>query len=271
MPKSASSPLTTLGRALYALALLGFGVQYALYGHLRRGLPLCPNWLHPNRIIAYALAALFIAAGLTLLTAWRTLAISLTLGLLLLVSAGLYLQHLNYVLHDGDGRTLFLECLCFASTALILHGLSAGARGKFTLMPGRILFAFAMVVFGIQHFLYIRYLATLVPAWIPGHHLWVLCTGLALIAAGLAIATTIEDKYAAYGLFVLFFGWLVLLHAPRILHALHNADEWSSGLVVLGLSGASLLLAASSTNTKSAPQPPSQPRTRTKVRKWRTS
>jgi hypothetical protein len=254
MPKSAASPLTTLGRVLYALAILGFGIQYALYGHLRRGLPLCPTWLHPNHILAYVLAAIFIAAGLALLTTWRFLAVSLILGLLLLGSAGLYLMHFNYVIYDGDGRTLFLECLSIAASALILHGLSAGASGKYSLLPGRLFFAIALVIFGIQHFLYVRFLATLVPHYLPGHHLWVLATGFALIAAGLSIATTIEDKYAAYGIFVLFFGWLILLHAPRILHALHNGDEWSSGFVVLAFSGTSLLLAASSTGNKPAPQ-----------------
>ena len=249
MPKSSSSPLTTAGRILYALAILGFGIQYALYGHLRRGLPLCPIWLHPNTILAYALAALCIAAGLALLTTWRTTTISLILGLVFLATAVLYLMHFNYVAYDGDGRTLFLECLCLASTALILHGLSSGS--KYSLMPGRLFFAIALIIFGIQHFLYVRYLSTLVPHYLPGHHLWIIGTGLALIAAGLSLATTIEDKYAAYGLFLLFFGWLVLLHAPRILHALHNADEWSSGFVVLAFSGTSLLLAASSGATSS--------------------
>jgi uncharacterized membrane protein len=262
MPKSASSPLTTLGRIFYALAILGFGVQYAVYGHLRRGLPLCPTWLHPNRILAYALAAIFIAAGLALLTTWRALSVSLILGLLLLGSAALYLMHFNYVFYDGDGRTLFLECLSLAATALILHGLSAGS--KYSLLPGRLFLAIAMIVFGIQHFLYLRFLATLVPHYLPGHHLWILFTGIALIAAGLSLATTIEDKYAAYGLFVLFFGWLILLHAPRILHALHNGDEWSSGFVVLAFSGTSLLLAASSSGTRSKPK--SAPR---KERPWR--
>jgi len=262
MPKSTSAPLTTLGRILYALAILGFGIQYALYGHLRRGLPLCPTWLHPNHILTYILAAIFIAAGLALLTTWRTLTVSLILGLLLLGSSALYLMHFNYVVYDGDGRTLFLECLSLASTALILHGLSSGSR--YSLMPGRLFFAIALVIFGIQHFLYVSFLATLIPHYLPGHHLWVLGTGLALIAAGLSLATTIEDKYAAYGLFILFFGWLVLLHAPRILHALHNGDEWSSGFVVLAFSGTSLLLAASSTGltSKRAPAPK-------KVRPWR--
>jgi uncharacterized membrane protein len=249
MPKSAASPLTTTGRIFFALAILGFGVQYALYGHLRIGLPVCPPWLHHNQLIAYSLAAILAAAGISMLSAWRLQATALILALLLLLTSALYLQRLNYILHDGGGRTVFLECLSLAATALILHGLSAGANAKLSLMPGRILFAFAMIVFGAQHFMYARFVATLIPAWIPQHYFWTIFTGIALIAAGISIATTIADKYAAYGLFVLFFGWLVLLHIPRILHALHSGDEWSSGFVVLALSGASLLLADSSTNT----------------------
>ena len=262
MPKSSSSSLNTLGRIFYALAILGFGIQYALYGHLRRGIPLCPIWLHPNTLLAYALAALCIAAGLALLTTWRTTTASLILGLVFLATSVLYLLHFNYVAYDGNGRTLFLECISLAASALILHGISSG--NKYSLMPGRLFFAIAMIVFGIQHFLYVGFLATLVPHYLPAHHVWVLATGLALIAAGLSIATTIEDKYAAYGLFILFFGWLITLHIPRILHALHNGDEWSSGFVVLAFSGTSLLLAASSTGltSKRAPAPK-------KVRPWR--
>ena len=252
MPRSTTNPIIAIGRALYALAILAFGIQYAIFGHLRLGLPLCPNWLPNGRLIAYALAVILFAIGFTLLAAWRTLATSLILGLLLLVTSCLYLQRMNFVLHDGNGRTLFLECLTLAASALVLHGLSASSAAKLTLMPGRILFAFAMIVFGAQHFMYTRYIAALVPAWIPQHRFWVILTGIALIAAGVAIATTIADKAAGFSLFALFFLWLVLLHAPRILHALHNADEWSSGFVALAFSGASLLLAASSDHTRRA-------------------
>ncbi len=269
MPNSVSSPLATLGRVLYALSLLGIGVQYALYGQLRRALPLCPTGLPHHHVLAYALAAVCIGSSLLLLVSWQTLSVSLILGLLLLASSALYLwplqgnlnDTLGYALNNANDRTVFLECLCFAATALILHGLSAGARGRYTLMPGRILFAFAMVLFGLQHFLYVHYLATLVPRWIHGHHLWVILTGFALIAAGISIATTIEDRYAAYGLFLLFGGWLILLHAPRIFHHLHSGEEWSSGFVALGLCGASLLLATASGGT-------SKPAKR-KERPWR--
>jgi len=117
MPKSTTNPVIAIGRIFYALAILAFGIQYAIFGHLRVGLPLCPYWLPSSQIIAYALAAILIAIGLALLAAWRTFATSLILGLLLLLTSCLYLQHLNFVLHDGNGRTLFLECLSLASTA----------------------------------------------------------------------------------------------------------------------------------------------------------
>ena len=250
MPKSTTNPVIAIGRIFFALAILAFGIQYAIFGHLRVGLPLCPYWLPNNQIIAYALAAILIAIGIALLAAWRTFATSLILGLLLLLTSCLYLQHLNFVLHDGNGRTLFLECLSLASTALVLHGLTAGRGAKLTLMPGRIFFAFALIVFGAQHFMYTRFIAAIVPAWIPQHHLWVILTGIALIAAGVAIATTIADKIAGFCLFALFFLWLILLHIPRVLHALHSGDEWSSAFVVLAFCGSSILLAASSDHTR---------------------
>jgi uncharacterized membrane protein len=250
MAKASSAPVVSTGRILFALAMIAFGVQYAIFGHLRGGLPLCPNWLRYNAAIAYAMAVILIAAGLALLAAWRTAAVSLALGLLLLFTSVLYLQRLEFVLHDGDGRTVFLECLAIASTALVLHGLSIGKGAKLTLMPGRILFAFTMIVFGAQHFMYTRFISYLVPVWIPEHVFWVIVTGIALIAAGVAIATTIADKIAGFCLFAMFLIWLVTLHAPRILHALHSGDEWSSGFVVLALCGSSLLIAASSDHTR---------------------
>jgi uncharacterized membrane protein YphA (DoxX/SURF4 family) len=249
MAKSTTNPVIAIGRSLYAVAILAFGLQYAIFGHLRPGLPLCPNWLPDGTVIAYVLAAVLIAAGVVLLATWRVAVVSLMLGLLLLASCCLYLQHMNFVLHNGNGRTVFLECLAIASAALVLHGLSTGRGAKLSMMPGRIFFAFTLIVFGAQHFMYERYVATLVPAWIPQHTFWIVATGIALIAAGLSLATTIADKIASFCLFAMFFGWLVLLHVPRILHALHSGDEWSSGFVALAFCGASLLLAASSDQT----------------------
>jgi uncharacterized membrane protein len=197
MPNSMTSPLTATGRTLFALAILGFGIQYAIYGQLREGLPMFPAWIPGEQIIAYAMAAILIAATLALLAAFRVDITSLALGILLLAVSSLYLGHLQYTLHDGRGRTHFLQALSFASASLVLHALATGLASKCSLIPCRILFAFAMIVFGAQHFMYTTFISDIVPAWIPQHYFWVIFTGIALIVAGGAIATTVADKAAS--------------------------------------------------------------------------
>ena len=65
-----------------------------------------------------------------------------------------------------------------------------------------------------------------------------------LDAAGLSIAAGIGTRLSATLLGVMFFSWVVLVHAPRIAHALHNADEWNSGYVCLMMAGFALIAAA---------------------------
>jgi hypothetical protein len=54
---------------------------------------------------------------------------------------------------------------------------------------GRFIFAIALVVFGLDHFLFLRFVASLVPPWIPWHLFWAFFFGCAFIAAGVSIAT----------------------------------------------------------------------------------
>jgi hypothetical protein len=75
-------------------------------------------------------------------------------------------------------RTRALELLAFTATAMLLAGSVPVARA------GRILFGLCFVVLGAQHFMYAGFIATLVPAWIPGGGLfWNYATGVGLIAA----------------------------------------------------------------------------------------
>lgn len=78
-------------------------------------------------------------------------------------------------------------------------------------------------------------------------------TGLALVAAGLSIATKILARLSAILFALMFFLWVVLVHAPRVTAHLRNGDEWSSLFVALAMSGAGLLLAAAPPNASSTP------------------
>ena len=115
---------------------------------------------------------------------------------------------------------------------------------------GRYIYAFSMIIFGIQHFMYAPYIAFLIPKWMPVHLFLAYATGVAFIAAGLAIATHIFSRLASFLLGLMFFLWVVTLHAPRVIASPHNADELTSLFVALAFSGASFILTAYSSKNR---------------------
>jgi hypothetical protein len=108
---------------------------------------------------------------------------------------------------------------------------------------GRFLIAIALVVFAVQHFMYARFVATLVPAWIPARLFWAYFTGAAFVAAALAIATKRMLGMAAMLLGTMFLLWVVLLHAPRVAGAIRNGNEVTSLFVAVAMCGLSFALA----------------------------
>jgi uncharacterized membrane protein len=111
---------------------------------------------------------------------------------------------------------------------------------------GRIFVAIALVVFGVQHFMYGGFVAGLVPAWMPGRLFWAYFVGVAFFAAAVGILFEKLARPASTLLGVMFFLFVLLLHIPRI--ALHSRDgnEWTSGFVALAMCGGAWVLASAS-------------------------
>ena len=59
---------------------------------------------------------------------------------------------------------------------------------------GKIFFSITMISFGIDHFLYTGFVATLVPSWFADHNFWAYFAGVALIGSGVAIILEIKCK-----------------------------------------------------------------------------
>jgi uncharacterized membrane protein len=109
---------------------------------------------------------------------------------------------------------------------------------------GRILVAISLVVFGVQHFIYGGFVATLVPAFMPGRLFWAYFVGVAFVAAAIGIVTRILARPAATMLGVMFFLFVVLLHIPRIVGLARDGNEWTSGFVALAMCGSAWILAS---------------------------
>jgi uncharacterized membrane protein len=250
--------LRHFGRILFAIGIAAFGVQYLLQGHYLGGLPPVPPWAPGSFIGAYLVGVFLIVAAVSIAAQWNARLFAALLGTLFLFCVlFLHLQHFSDVIHKGNDRTRALEPLALAAAAFVLAGTFATSSAKpstwhtalgIASKLARFVFAFTLIIFGWQHFEYATYLATLVPAWLPGHLLWIYLTGTGFIAAGASIALKILARLGATFLGLMFFVWVVILHAPRVYASLHNADEWSSLFVALAMAGASFLIASTLSN-----------------------
>jgi uncharacterized membrane protein len=248
----AIDPLFQLGRWFFAAGIAFFAFQYLFYGHYLGGTPPVPPWAPGGAAGTYALGILLLAAGIGLVTPqfgrWSALIVG---ALYLACIVFLHLPHTRDVIFSGQERTRALEPLSLAAAAFTLaavlrtdHATAEGpVSDAFLRRFGIVVFALALPVYGYQHFEYFSYLANLVPAWMPAHKFLIGFTGVAFIAAGLAILFRIMARTAAIWLGIMFFVFTVTLHAPRVNHNPHNADEWASLFVALAMCGASWIIA----------------------------
>jgi len=237
------------GRALFSLAIVAFGVETLVCarsgGHALGPqydvLPVLP-WLPAIPWLAYLFGAIWVACGIGLLFQRTLRTAAAVLGSLLFLCALLLEVPKNAVnLGSIPLRTIVFEPLSLASLAWLLAG--RGATLSFLTRGSRYLLALSLIVFGVDHFLALAFIATLLPGWIPWHVFWVAFFGVAFIAAGLSIGLNFMQRWGAACIGLMFGIWVVTLHLPRVLGlyaipgAPHDPDEWSSLFIAIGLWG----------------------------------
>jgi uncharacterized membrane protein YphA (DoxX/SURF4 family) len=239
------------GRFFLAVAVIAFGVEHLIYAITRAGLG--PPWTPVNHLLAFVIGILLIAGGAGVATGIQVRCAAIMLACVFIIRAILcYTPKLAANIRDPAPWTSSFELLAIGGASLVLVAMSATRTprsGRSRVQPsallswGQNLFAVSLIVFGIQHLMYGPFVATLITPWIPGHLFWAYFVGVAFIASALAIASGILAPLAATLLGTMFFLWVVVLHAPRVAAALHNANEWTSLLVALAMSGGAFIVA----------------------------
>ena len=97
----------------------------------------------------------------------------------------------------------------------------ASGFDKFILF-GPLSFAIAMAIFGADHLVAAKFVATIVPSWIPGHLFWAYFAGFAFIAANSKPGYSIRWRLAASLLGVMIFIFVLTIHIPNFLAASHD-------------------------------------------------
>lgn len=142
----------------------------------------------------------------------------------------------------------------FAGAAILAIGLFAAskeispARGQEKLFVlGRVFFAAPMAVFAAQHFTDTKFVAQIVPSWLPAHLFWTYFVGAALIAAALSIVVKKQARLAAILLAALLILFVLLIHIPNIIAHPRNVLTWALGFRDLAFSGGALGFAGTQT------------------------
>ena len=246
---------TRTARIFFGLGMMGIGIQHFIYSTFRPViLPAWPQWMQ-TPILAYLTGAAIFAAGALILLGRSTKTIPLLLGSFLLFCLffiqcpfTLFIQP-NSPAHLGLWTDPLKE-LALSGGAFVMAGISGDTLKHKSfieqLIPlGKIFFATTLLLFGIDHFLYTDFVATLVPAWVPDHTFWAYVSGVGLIGTGTAIMLKIKRRKIALLASAMLFLWLVLLHIPRAIADPYGAkgNEITSVFEALAFSGIALGIA----------------------------
>jgi uncharacterized membrane protein len=228
-----------IGRLLFALSIVLSGIYQLVTSRWVNLVPAHPGRL-PTPWLVYLVGVLLVLSGVGLLVRRTVAAAAIALAVLLLV------------LFFGFGLPL---ALAQASTGFVwvdplmelalLGGVSLTADGR-VFEKARRFVPWALGAFlaycGLAHFPYAKYVASLIPPWIPAHMFWTYFAAIALIAGGVGVLVPRTARLAATLSGVMLFSWFFLVHLPLAITT-HNVGEISRGLHAVSDSAVAFMLA----------------------------
>lgn len=203
-----------------------------------------PKGLPAYGVLAYVSGLLLIAGGVALLTRkgerFGALLLAAFFGLFVITlhvpNAIAGWKHIGAWLAPAE--SLFA---CLGGVALFAAG--AGALRGTLVTTTRILAGACCVIFGLAHFNYIDFTASMVPAWLPPNQtFWAWATGVGHFAAGLALLSGIQARLAATLEAAMMACFVVLLHIPLVVAAPGSHINWVMLAVASTYAGAAWLV-----------------------------
>ena len=237
--------MSGLGYRVYGLGAIALGLVGLAFGDFASVWQPVPAGLPGRTEIAYAVAALFLFAGLA--ASWRGTAKAGAALLATLFTLCVVLLHVpRIVAHPGVFVTWSgaAEQLALVAAGLMLLAGTGRARSAGLSRIGQTLFGICLLVFGAAHFVYLAETAAMVPKYLPpGQRAWAVATGIAHIAAGLAILSGILARLAAVLATVMFAAFSLLVHIPALIADPHSHLLWAANAINLALIGAAWVVA----------------------------
>ncbi len=236
-------------RIMMAIALIVFGTQHFIYKDLLPKLEPLPAGLPGRTFLAYIIGSIFIIGAISIASGIVDRLFTGIIAAILFASVVFFhLILLAKNLHDPDKWACICEELAIGSGVFVLALLlpvNGEVKNAKAIRTGQIFFAITLIIFGVQHFIYAGYIASLIPEWIPVHIFWAYFVGVVFFLVAVSIILKRKTQLALTLLAAMFFFWVISLHIPRVVTKPGDMDEWTSAAVALAMCASSLVVARS--------------------------
>jgi uncharacterized membrane protein len=242
--------LVPVGRAFFAVALIGLGVEHFIFRDFVTGrAPAWPEAVPGGLLWAGLTGAVFVLTGLAIVAG--KLARPAAVVAAVLIFGWALLRHVPILAAEpflsgawtqaGKAWTFAGGALAVAATfpkvavrpAAVARLVNVGGAG---FVAGRIGLGLFLLLTGVQHFLFTQFVASLIPAWFPGDAVfWTYFAGVALIVGGIGLLVPWTARLAAVLSGSMVFSWFWIVHVPRTLVGVSDSIAVFEALAVSGI------------------------------------
>jgi hypothetical protein len=234
---SVSTPSWSLGRHVFGLASLAFGLITLAWHDF--------NGWHPLRYIVYAAAVAQILGGAAIQFRQLAKTGATLLGAAYLVFTLLCVPGIVAKPQIYNSWGNFFEQFSLLTGAAIVYAHVSSAWSPETLhRSGRILLGICAASFTLEQAFYLQATANLVPRWLPpGQMFWAVTTTVLFALAAVALLTNRAALLATRLMTMMLVIFGLLVWVPLLLSDPRNHADWSENAETFEIAGAAWILA----------------------------
>jgi uncharacterized membrane protein len=242
------------GQAALAVVMIALGIQGLILRDFTAVWQPVPGGVPAREMLVYVCALVSLVSGVGLFSRRTAAYAAGALLTLLILWFLLWRVRALFLASLVEGTWSAGETMAMTAAAWILFVRFATnwdrrhlafATGESGMRIARVLYGLGLIPFGYAHFAFVKETADLVPGWLPWHLGWAYATGIAFVAAGVAILIGVGARLAASlsALQMGLFGLLVWV--PRAAAGALNAFQWGEFASTFALAAAGWVVADS--------------------------